>query len=202
MNLNMSKKIDYSDMTVLIVEDDFQAREILHSMLSIDFKHVYKTDNGHSGLEMFTKYRPDVVLTDIEMPGLDGLEMLAEIRKTDQDSLVIFITAYGEVKMLQTAIDLKATAYLIKPIKYIHILEKIASNFHLKQTHQDLHIKLSKREYEVFIDIVKGTKPISIAQRHGIKAKTVSTYRQRILDKLQMQSNVELVRYAIQNHLA
>jgi len=198
----MSKKIDYSDMTVLIVEDDFQAREILHSMLSIDFKHVYKTDNGHSGLEMFTKYRPDVVLTDIEMPGLDGLEMLAEIRKTDQDSLVIFITAYGEVKMLQTAIDLKATAYLIKPIKYIHILEKIASNFHLKQTHQDLHIKLSKREYEVFIDIVKGTKPISIAQRHGIKAKTVSTYRQRILDKLQMQSNVELVRYAIQNHLA
>ena len=198
----MTQKIDYSNMTVLIVEDNFQAREVLYSMLNIDFKHVYKTDNGYSGLEMFVKYRPDIVLTDIKMPGLDGLEMLAEIRKIKQDSLIIFITAYGEVKMLQTAIDLKATAYLIKPIKYIHILEKIASNFHLNQTHQDLHIKLSKREYEVFIDIVNGTKPISIAQRHDIKAKTVSTYRQRILDKLQMKSNVELVRYAIQNHLA
>ncbi|MDF1883274.1 response regulator [Sulfurimonas sp. SAG-AH-194-C21] len=197
----MKEKIDYSNITILIVEDELQAREALASMLSIDFKHVYQADNGHSGLAMFVKHKPDVVLTDIKMPDMNGLEMLREIRKINHNSLVVFTTAFGEVEMLQKAIDLKATAYLIKPIQYTDILDKISSNLHLITLKQDLHTKLSKREYAVFLDIVKGVKPISTAQRFDIKPKTVSTYRKRILDKFAMQSNVELIKYAFVNQI-
>ena len=197
----MKEKIDYSNITVLIVEDDLQAREVLYSMLCIDFKHVYQADNGHSGLEIFTKHRPNVVLTDIKMPRTDGLEMLAQIKAINPNSLVILTTAYGEVEMLQKAIDLKASAYLIKPIKYVDILEKIYSNIPINSFKQDLHTKLSPREYEIFLEIVQGIKPSDTAQKYAIKAKTVGTYRRRILDKFQMSSNVELVRYAYQNHL-
>ena len=64
-----------------------------------------------------------------------------------------------------------------------------------------LHSGLSKREYEVFIDIAKGIKPNNIAQKYEIKSKTVSTYRKRILEKMCINSNAEIIKYAISNNL-
>ena len=64
-----------------------------------------------------------------------------------------------------------------------------------------MHTKLSKREFEVFIDISKGMKPGLIAQKYNVKAKTIGTYRKRILEKLNLHSNAELIRYAIKQDL-
>ena len=64
-----------------------------------------------------------------------------------------------------------------------------------------LHKNFSKREYEVFLDIARGVKPLNIAQKYNIKSKTVSTYRKRILEKMGVNSNTEIIRYAIMHAL-
>ncbi len=191
----------YKDFTILIVEDDNEARETLRSMIELDFKYVYEAKNGCEGLELFQKYKPEIILTDIQMPCMSGIEMLREIRKGSNEVLAIFISAYSDVQTLLQAIDLKADAYIIKPFLYTDILEKIDANLCLLSTEGSLHNTLSKREHEVFIDMAKGIKATDIASKYALKPKTVSTYRKRILQKLHMNSNAELIRYAITHNL-
>lgn len=191
----------YKDLTILIAEDDKEARAALKAMVELDFKHVYVAKDGCEGLELFQKYKPDIILTDIQMPCMSGIEMMAEIRKGSSNVLAIFISAYSDVQTLLQAIDLKADAYIIKPFLYKDVLEKIDTNLLSIAVEGTLHKKLSKRELEVFIDIAKGIKPTNIASKYELKSKTVGTYRKRILQKLNMNSNAELIKYAISHNL-
>ncbi len=191
----------YKELTILIVEDDGEAREALRSMVELDFNYVYEAKNGCEGLELFQRYKPDIILTDIQMPCMSGLEMLREIRKNSHEVLALFISAHTEVDMLLQAIDLKIDAYITKPFIYKELLEKIEANLVCNEIEGTRHKDLSKREMEVFIDMAKGIKPTDIACKYELKPKTVSTYRKRILEKLNMHSNAELIRYALRNQL-
>ena len=191
----------YKDLTILVVEDDMGAREALKSMVELDFKYVYEAKNGCEGLDLFQKYKPDIILTDIQMPCMNGIEMLSEIRKTTTDVVAIFISAYSDVQTLLQAIDLKIDAYIVKPFLYKDILEKIDANLSSCVIEGELHKELSKREFEVFIDMAKGIKPTDIASKYELRPKTISTYRKRILEKLNMNSNAELIKYALGHHL-
>ena len=191
----------YKKLTVLIVEDDESARETLKSMIELDFKYVYEAKDGCEGLELFQRYKPDIILTDIQMPCMSGMEMISQIRESASDVLAIFISAFSDVKMLLEAIDLKIDAYIVKPFLYKDILEKIDANLTCNTDEGQMHHTLSSREYEVFIDISKGIKPTDIASKYELKPKTVGTYRKRILEKMHMDSNAELIRYAIQHKL-
>jgi DNA-binding NarL/FixJ family response regulator len=197
----MNRVDAYKDLTILIAEDDNEARETLKSMVELDFKYVYEAKNGCEGLDLFQKYKPDIILSDIQMPCMSGIEMVAEIRKSSNDFLTIFISAYSDVQTLLQAIDLKADAYIIKPFLYKDILEKIDANLSISTEEGTLHKDLSKRELEVFIDMAKGIKPTDIASKFELKPKTIGTYRKRILQKLNMNSNAELIKYAISNNL-
>ena len=191
----------YTDLTVLIVEDEKEARDTLVSMVELDFKYVYQAKDGCEGLDLFLKYKPDIILTDISMPCMNGIDMLREIRKNSTDTLAIFISAYSDVQTLLQAIDLKIDAYIVKPFLYRDILEKIDTNLTSVALESTLHKELSKREFEVFIDIAKGVKPTDIASKYELKTKTVGTYRKRIFQKLHMNSNAELITYALKQHL-
>lgn len=191
----------YQNLTLLIVEDETDAREALKSMLELDFKYVYEAKNGCEGVELAQKHKPDIILTDIQMPCMTGTEMISEIRKSPAKVLVIFLSAYSDADILLQAIDLKADAYLIKPFLYKELLKKIDMNLSLLSFEEKPHSDLSKREYEVFIDIAKGVKPSDIASKYDLKPKTVGTYRKRILEKLNMKSNAELIKYALTQKL-
>ena len=191
----------YKDLTILIVEDDQEARVTLKSMVELDFKYVYEANNGCKGLEYFKLYKPDIILTDIQMPCMSGIEMLREIRKGPADVLAIFISAHSDVKTMIQAIDLKIDAYIVKPFLYKDILEKIDTNISFISSQNKLHNKLSQRELEVFIDIAKGIKPLEIATKYNLKPKTIGTYRKRIFEKLHISSNAELIKYALSSHL-
>ncbi len=197
----MENRALYKNLTVLIVEDDQTTRETLKSMVELEFKYVYEAQNGCEGEELFHKYRPDVVLTDIEMPCMTGLEMLEQIRKGQSDAVFIFISAYSDVEKLLEAIDLKADGYIIKPILYGDLMQKIDANLRQLKAGEQLYELLSKREYEVFIDLAKGIKSSDIALKYDLKPKTVGTYRKRILEKLHMNSNAQLITYAITHRL-
>jgi DNA-binding NarL/FixJ family response regulator len=198
----MNETCPYENLTVLIVEDNGDARAILKSLAELDFKYVHTAKDGCEGIELFQKYKPDIILTDIQMPCMSGIDMVAEIRKSASQSLVIFLSAYSDVDMLLQAIDLKADAYLVKPFLYKELLSKISANLPSVCLESKPHTALSSREYEVFLDMARGIKPVDIASKYELKPKTVGTYRKRIFEKLHMTSNAELIKYALRYNLA
>ncbi len=203
----------YKDLSILIVEDEEVSRLALVDLLSLYFGFIYSAEDGCEGLELITKYHPDVIISDIQMPCMSGLEMMETVKKTQSNAVFLFISAFHDTKYLINAIDLKSDAYILKPIDVNLLLEKLdkALQNRVIYTSKDdissislekyLHKSLSAREHEVFLDIAKGIKPNNIADKYSIKPKTISTYRKRILEKMSLNSNAEIIRYAIENRL-
>lgn len=117
--------------TVLFVEDEELAREKLAKFLGKIFKRVIVAQNGLEGLEKFkisldSSERVDLIVSDINMPLMSGLEMLENIRNSDNDIPVIFTTARNEIENILKAIDLNITGYILKPIDTITLMKKLA----------------------------------------------------------------------------
>jgi two-component system NtrC family response regulator/two-component system response regulator HydG len=101
---------------VLVIDDEVKAAEALETLLREDGYDVAKAHDAQSGLALLEKVDADVVLTDLRMPGMDGLELLARIKEVRPETLVILMTAYGTVKTAVTAMKMGAEDYLGKPI--------------------------------------------------------------------------------------
>jgi diguanylate cyclase (GGDEF)-like protein len=105
-----------SDFSLLYVEDDMLTQKIMKSVLSGYFKDIYVANNGLDGIELYKDKRPDIILTDISMPKMDGLEMSEQIRALNAKQPIILFTAYGEKEHLSTAIKLSIDKYVMKPL--------------------------------------------------------------------------------------
>ncbi|HHH11514.1 MAG TPA: sigma-54-dependent Fis family transcriptional regulator [Sorangium sp.] len=103
---------------VLVVDDEASARRGLKKLLTQDGYCVAVADCGHAALERAQEFSPDVVLTDLRMPGMDGIELLSELRKMDPELPVIVVTAYGAVSSAVGAMRAGAENYLTKPIDF------------------------------------------------------------------------------------
>jgi CheY-like chemotaxis protein len=114
-----------SELTLLLVEDNVHCRELAIAQLSDLFKRVVVANDGIEGLERFMDCSPDIILTDQNMPGLSGLEMLTQIRKMDQNTPVILMTGGMDYQMLVQAINLGVTRFIPKPYKYELFLQTI-----------------------------------------------------------------------------
>lgn len=128
--------LSIQDLSLLIVEDVEESRRFLSSFLNRHGATVYTAKNGRQGLDLFNMYKPDIVISDIRMPLLDGLDMVAAIREHHPDTPVVILTAHTDVDMLQRSIDMEATQYLVKPInseKLISALSKVIAK--LKSRH-------------------------------------------------------------------
>lgn len=191
------------NMSILIAEDNLETRIELEEILALSFKFVYTADNGCTAVTLMKKYHPDIILADINMPCLDGYDVVKESKIINPNTLNIFTTAYSDTEHLLNAIDVHIDAYVVKPIKIDTLLKKITSLMDKveKNTAHVKHQVLSPRELEVFLDIAKGIKPNVIAQKYKIKSKTISTYRQRIFEKMDIHNNADITRYALENRL-
>ena len=192
----------YKHLSILIIEDDDKARNYLNDILSLHFQVIYTAKDGCEGLELFQQYYPNILLTDIKMPCMDGLEVISTVKEQRQNILTFVCTAFSNKEYLLSAIDIKVDAYFIKPLKINQLLDKIQTHFHdEKSLLEQKHSILSKREYEVFLDIANGIKRNDIATKYNIKPKTVGTYRKRILEKMNFSSNADIITYVITNQL-
>jgi DNA-binding response OmpR family regulator len=125
----MSTQLEIKDSSILYIEDDDITREQLSQFLRPQCKVLYIATDGQEGLALYKQFEPDIVITDIEMPDLNGLEMAKEIRKTSLSTQIIIITAYTKPEYLMEAVNLQLIQYLVKPIslkKITHAL-KLAS---------------------------------------------------------------------------
>lgn len=123
---------------VLYVEDDEQTREEIASTLSYFFDDIYLAKNGQEGLDKYLANKEDIelVITDIIMPKMDGLEMIEKIRDIDQGVSILLFSAYGDIKHLTKAIELSVDGFLSKPIlnnQYLKVIFKVANNINNKK---------------------------------------------------------------------
>ncbi|MBF0317417.1 MAG: response regulator [Nitrospirae bacterium] len=112
-------------LTLLYVEDEAMVKEASIKSLKRRFKEVYTAANGEEGLELYKKYRPDIVLTDIFMPIQNGIEMIRHIREIDKDIPIVVITALTEDTYMTQAKEHSIQEYFVKPIKEEQFLESL-----------------------------------------------------------------------------
>ncbi|MGM8975544.1 butyrate response regulator transcription factor BumR [Campylobacter jejuni] len=128
------------ELIILVVEDEIKTRESLINVLSERFSKVIGAQNGDEGLKKFKKFKPDLVITDIAMPIMDGLDMAREIKEISDDVPIVVLSAYSEKERLLRSIDIGIDKYLIKPVDIEELLkvldclvgEKIEANMLVK----------------------------------------------------------------------
>lgn len=157
----MSKKINElakmcKNIKLLYVEDDENARRTTLTLLHNFFGDIMVANNGQDGLDKFLEYDFDLILSDISMPVLNGLEMLKEIRKVDSDISVLMLSAYDDSKFFMEAITLDVDGYILKPLnhnQFINILFKVVQKINLLIIQEDyqkhLEDEVEKRSAEI-----------------------------------------------------
>lgn len=115
-----------SNLTILFVEDEEDLRNALESAIGDEFAKFITARDGDDGLKKFKKFKPDIVITDIMMPVVDGLMMAKEIKNISKETPIIILSAFSEKERLLEAIDIGIDKYLIKPIDPDNLLKTIA----------------------------------------------------------------------------
>ncbi len=116
---------ELKDLKILYVEDDEDIREEVFELLTLFFQDIISAQNGEEGLHIFKTENPDIVVTDIQMPKMNGIKMIEKIREVDENIHIIITTAYSEAEHLFKAISLGVNDYLVKPMNPKNLIEKL-----------------------------------------------------------------------------
>lgn len=196
----------------VVLADDHQLvraglRSLLEDMPRV--KVVGEADDGRGALRQADELQPDVLLTDIAMPGLGGLGVLREIRKHDQATKVILLSMHDNDEYVAEAIRLGASGYLVKSAAAeelatalqtvsrgdVYLSPRIAAK--LTQAFNGGHNALTERQVDVLRLLARGRSSKEIARDLNLSVKTVETHRSQIMDRLGIRDLAGLVRYAV-----
>ena len=207
-------------MKILIVDDHAIFREGLIRILSDEFKSATFGDasNATEAIELAWKQKWDLVLLDITMHGRSGLDVLKEIRSSASNVPVLILSGHPQEHYAVRVLKAGASGYLTKESasrelcdavkkllsggKYISasLAEQLAGEIQSPQRYP--HETLSNREYQIMLFIAAGKVPKEIGSELSLSAKTISTYRLRVLEKLKLRNNAEIMRYVLERKLA
>ena len=200
--------------TIAIVEDDQGLREQLTEILNSDpnFDCLYTTSSGEEALLRIAKTPPDIVLLDIKLPGMSGIDCLPELKKVAPTTEVLMLTIYEEAEDIFRALKAGASGYLLKssPPEILfeairdvrsggtplsgHIARKVVRYFQAAGQVEREKEKLSARELEVLNLMAEGFINKEIADKLNVSLDTVKTYVKRIYVKMHARNRIEAVR--------
>jgi two-component system invasion response regulator UvrY len=203
-------------ISVLITDDHPVVRRGIRQILEDDERIglVHEACDGKELFEKLNKQIYDVILLDISLPGRSGLDLIGQIKKTQSSTAVLILSIHSEEMYAIKALKAGAAGYLTKtsvPEELISAINKVsmgeryisgslaksmAENL-ISDSELPLHELLSSRELEVLSLLSEGKKVAQIASELSLSPKTISTYRERLLEKLKLHTTADLIRYAI-----
>ena len=205
---------------IAIVDDHAMVRAGLRQFFAdeVDFSVVAEAANGREALDIVRQGGVDVVLLDISMPDQSGVDALLAIRARAPDLPVLILSGFPEAHFATTLLRQGASGYLnkdcdpqeiVKAIRTVYRGRKYISAFVAEQLaeglvgggERPLHETLSERELQVFLRLASGQTIGHLAESLSLSVKTVSTYRTRVMEKMQLASNSDLTYYALKNGL-
>ena len=205
---------------IIIVDDHPIFREGLKKIIS-ESHDIVISDEVSTGMELLDRLKKnsyDIIILDISLPDMSGLEILGNLQNEKKRPPVLIISMHPEEQYAVRALKTGASGYLTKGSipdelltairrvaagrKYISsaLAEKLAADLN-NSGEEPAHEKLSDREYQVMVMLASGKSTGEIARQLLLSLPTISTYRSRILQKINLKNNAELIHYAIKNNL-
>ena len=206
----MNKKV-----TIVLVDDHAVVRAGVRRLLEQEalFDVIGEAESGEKAYQLFGELKPDVMVMDLSMPGMGGLEAIRRILMRHERARILVLTMHEDLSFANQALKLGAKGYLIKNtlgdnlVKSIQTVsrgevflsDEIAKKMAMQSISgdQDPIHELSAREFEIFRLLAEGLEIDAIAATLNISSKTVSNYQTMIKQKLNINTPVELIRYAI-----
>jgi len=203
-------------ISVLLVDDHPVVRAGYKRLLESapEIRVVAEADNGETGCELFQEYKPDVMILDLKMPGIDGLETIRRIRAKDPSARILVFSMYSNEILIQRALQAGATGYLtkqggldqmVKAVNQVskgkqYIEKEISKRMGesvLNGSPEDLMSRLTKREFQLFKLLADGNSIKEIAETLSISPKTVGVHHANIMKKLKLHNISQLIHLAI-----
>ena len=204
-------------MKILLVDDHQMVRLGLKSYLELqdDIAEVSEAVNGKEGVEQALASRPDVIIMDIVMPEMNGIEATMAILKEWPEAKILILTSYLDNEKIYPVLDAGAHGYMLKTSSAEEILRavkkvakgefaietEVSKKVEYHRNHIELHEDLTARERDILGLLAKGYENQRIADELFISLKTVKTHVSNILSKLEVSDRTQAVVYAFQHHL-
>lgn len=204
-------------MKILLVDDHQMVRLGLKSYLELqeDIAEVSEAVNGKEGVEKALASRPDVIIMDIVMPEMNGIEATLAILKEWPEAKILILTSYLDNEKIYPVLDAGAHGYMLKTSSAEEILRavkkvakgefaietEVSKKVEYHRNHIELHEDLTARERDILGLLAKGYENQRIADELFISLKTVKTHVSNILSKLEVRDRTQAVVYAFQHHL-
>lgn len=203
-----------------IVDDHKILRASLVQYLGLhpDMRFVAEANDGKTAVELVQNYRINVLLLDLRMPRFNGVEAIAQLRLRSPDTQILVFSGLPEELHAVSVIRRGASGYLSKDCalpEIAHAIRTVAlghlylspaatqlmAQEVLTGAKSALHETLATREFQTFIRLARGASVSAVSRELSLSAKTISTYRKRVLDKLEVASNSEMTHYAVKHGL-
>ncbi len=205
---------------ILIADDHAIVREGLRTLINTeaDMQLVGEAANGRDAVALYGQLQPDVVLLDVVMPHLNGIEASRDIRRADSAARILVLTSFANEDLVIPAIEAGASGYLLKdtspeqllqsirdihadkPVLHPHITQRLIQK--VRQTPQPAPIALTDREVIVLRLVAQGLSNRDIAQQLTLSELTIQTHVRNILDKLALDNRTQAALYALRNGIA
>ena len=207
-----------SDIRVLLADDHAVVREGLKALINAQpgMEVVGEAADGPVAVELTSELDPDVVVVDVSMPGLNGAQVTARLRKTCPDRKVLALTVHEDKSYLRLLLEAGAAGYVLKRAAAAELVQAIRAvaaggtyldptmagsvvdDFvHPAERRDTPAVELSERETEVVRLIALGYSNKEIASQLGLSVKTIETYKTRSMEKLCMRNRVDIIKYAV-----
>lgn len=206
-------------VNIVIADDHAMVREGIKCLLELDssYKVVGEASNGYECLDVINKTNPDIIILDINMPKLDGLQTLRIMRQENMENKVIIVTIYDDVDYLMNAIDYKCNGYVLKNSDFNILKEAINtveegetyiepklvtmlnSNLARRDIKKSMIDALTKRELEILKLISRGLLNKEIASQLNISERTVKNHISNIFKKIDVSDRTQAAVFAIKN---
>ena len=203
-------------LNIFLVDDHSLFREGLRFLLSNSnfVSEIKEAKNGQEFLEGLQNFKPDIILMDIDMPIMNGIEATLKVIKHDSDLKIIALSMYSDENFYTEMIEAGAKGFLLKNSQFIDVETAIMEVYNgrnyfspeilsliirglNRKTHTPINHELTKRELEVLLNICQGFSNQEISEQLYISKRTVDKHRENILLKTQSKNTAELVVYAI-----